>query len=185
MYKISVFGDNDVGKSACSCQFIQETFNDGYDPTIEKIFGGSLKIKQEIIEFEIFDTSGQDNYKCLRDFYIKLSDGFYFVFDLTNENSLKVLEGYIEQIQRNFDIEIFPCVLIGNKSELINERKISKRQIEAFQEKFFKIDYFEVSAKENKNIKESFQKLIELIHHHERIKKNSKKNSNKKFCKIL
>ena len=55
-----------------------------------------------------------------------------------------------------------PVILIGNKSDLKDERKVSYKEGENFAKKY-NIKFFECSAKEGINVKEAFQCLIDNI----------------------
>ena len=54
-------------------------------------------------------------------------------------------------------------VLVGNKLDLEDDRKVSKKEAEELA-KQHKMDYFETSAKENINIDEVMQYMIESIY---------------------
>ena len=43
------------------------------------------------VMLNILDTAGQEEYKALRDEYMRAGDGFLMVFDLTNEKTFKEL----------------------------------------------------------------------------------------------
>ena len=53
-------------------------------------------------------------------------------------------------------------IMVGNKCDLKSERKISKQEASQFA-KENNMNYYDVSAKENQNIDEVFQELMEQV----------------------
>ena len=131
--------------------------------------GADFKVKQinleeNIITLQIWDTSGSELYKRLSAFY-RNTKCCVLIFDLTNKTSFDSLEG----IRKTFldllypkEQEKYPFVLLGNKSDKIDERKVTENDIKQFCEKHPNITYFETSAKNNTNIDEAFYKIAEL-----------------------
>ena len=70
------------------------------------------------------------------------------------------LDKWLQNIKENSNE--CPLILIGNKSDLIKERKISKEQGENFAKKN-NIIFLEASAKNDFNVEKSFLKLGEII----------------------
>lgn len=66
---------------------------------------------------ELWDTSGQDKYRSVAKNFFRDSDGIFIVFSLADDNSLKGLEYWIEQVKDVLDPEV-PKILLGNKSDL-------------------------------------------------------------------
>lgn len=111
----------------------------------------------------IWDSAGQERFKSIAKSYFNKSDGVILVFDLTNIDSFNSIENWMEDLTKMKKEERCSTVLIGNKSDLRNEVVINKEMIETLVKKH-KIKYFEVSAKENKNIKCSFEYLAKEIY---------------------
>jgi len=66
--------------------------------------------------------------------YYRGSLGALLIFDLTNYESFEHLPQWIEEIRANIKNEV-PFLLVGNKSDLIDERAISLEEINNFTEK--------------------------------------------------
>ena len=61
--------------------------------------------KQVLIDWEtcvldILDTSGQEEYSVMRDQFMREGEGFLFVFDVNNAESLDKFTEWKEQIER-------------------------------------------------------------------------------------
>jgi Ras-related protein Rap-1A len=58
-YKIVVLGSGGVGKSALTIQFIQGSFVEKYDPTIEDSYRKHVEIDGKAAMLDILDTAGK------------------------------------------------------------------------------------------------------------------------------
>ncbi len=92
-------------------------------------------------------------------------------YDVTNKASFDNLSSWIKFIK---EIEQPIIVILGNKIDLGDEkRKVSYSEAEKFaKEQSF--SYFEISAKENTNIKHTFFSSISEISYFEPFRKNPK-----------
>lgn len=77
-------------------------------------------------------------------------------------------------------------VLIGNKSDLINEREVSTYEALEMSKKFG-CSYFETSAKYGTNIHEAFEGIVKSVQREEDMMNTVKKVNRKKVkgCQIL
>eukprot|EP01080_Neovahlkampfia_damariscottae_P006981 gene6981-11147_t len=166
-YKIAVCGGGGVGKSCLTIQFVQNQFVETWDPTIEDSYNKHVKINHKGAEhnimLNILDTAGQEEYKALRDEYMRAGDGFLMVFDLTNAKTFNELEQFRTQIQRSKDDDHPPIVIVGNKCDLPDDLKaVSTSEAQDLCNKWG-VKYMETSAKTRTNIDESFDVLIRSI----------------------
>jgi len=167
MFKIAVCGGGGVGKSCLTIQFVQNQFVETWDPTIEDSYNKHIKIPHNNVDhnimLNILDTAGQEEYKALRDEYMRAADAFLIVFDVTNSKTFSELEVFRTQIQRSKDSEFPPIVIVGNKSDLPEDLKqVTKKDAESLCQKW-KTPFIEASAKTRKNIDESFMTLVHEI----------------------
>ena len=63
--------------------------------------------------------------------FLKQVNGVVLVFDVTSEESFKSLTVWMEHIYENASFDI-PIVLVGNKIDLVEDRKVSTQQAEDF-----------------------------------------------------
>ena len=99
---------------------------------------------------------------------------FIWLFSL---NSFNDLELWIKDLKQNSspDIKIF---LIGNKSDLEDDRKVNKENAEKLKNDY-EFDYFnETSAKTGFNAKEIFVKAAQILYKDYVIYNNFKKSQN-------
>ena len=124
-------------------------------------------------QLELVDTAGSECFKALRYNYMSQCYGFMLVFDVTRSESLNELKEYVEAIQRLkyddldeplYGTNTFPCVIIGNKCDLIENMEITQAsQVQSFVEMELgmkHVPFFWTSAREYINIKESFHELV-------------------------
>ena len=159
--KILIVGDSNVGKTSLLLQYTDGVLPQKHVATI----GVEYKIKlvqyrDFNIKLQIWDTAGQERFHSITNNFFHNADGILFVYDISNENSFEGVKKWIKEAEEVGDF--FQKILIGNKCDLIDEREVSMSQLLTYcKEK--NLCYFESSAKENINLKEIFEKIIELI----------------------
>lgn len=160
---MAVCGGGGVGKSCLTIQFVQNQFVETWDPTIEDSYQKQIKVDKDIVMLDILDTAGQEEYKALRDEYMRSADGFLVVYDVANKKTFGELAEFRKQIQRAKDTP-FPCmVIVGNKCDLPPEdRQVTEADAQDLS-KEWKIPYLEASAKLRKNVDESFEEVVKMM----------------------
>jgi GTPase KRas protein len=77
---------------------VQNQFVETWDPTIEDSYNKQIKLTHNGVEhnimLNILDTAGQEEYKALRDEYMRAADAFLMVFDVTNQKTFSELEQF-------------------------------------------------------------------------------------------
>lgn len=179
-FKIILIGSISVGKTSIISRYITNTFNTSQQSTI------TVECKTKPIKFSndkvaslnIWDTCGQEKFRTITRQHYKKANGILLVFDLTNRPSFESVETWYKDIKDNApsDAEI---ILVGNKCDLINQRKISNEEGEQLADKFGMI-YKEVSAKNGDNIYLLFETISEkMIENFQNKSKESLNNLNK------
>ena len=117
---------------------------------------GYIDIKDKKIRVQLWDTAGQEKYRAItKNLFLKVQ-GVLIIYDITNENSFQNLKLWMNTIKEECDhMEI---LLIGNKSDLEEQRKIKKDEVIAFANEE-KLEYIETSSKTGENI----HKAINII----------------------
>lgn len=158
-FKIILLGDIAVGKTSILSRFCTNTYSSDYKCSIGVEFKvKSLNVDQSTIaDLKIWDTCGDERYRAVTRQYYNESKGVILVFDLTNKESFKKLDFWIEDVRVNSPEEA-SIILVGNKSDLVDQRKVSQKEIAEFANKK-KLDFLEVSAKTGTNISFLFEKL--------------------------
>lgn len=99
----------------------------------------------------------------MRDQYMRTGQGFLLVYAINNRVSFDEIDtNYYGQILRVKDKDWVPMVLVGNKSDMEDQRQVTTQEGEERAKKF-KCPFFETSAKLNSNIQEAFFTLVREI----------------------
>ncbi|MFW9825153.1 MAG: GTP-binding protein [Candidatus Thorarchaeota archaeon] len=166
LFKSIVVGDGGVGKTALTLRFSKGFFTEDYKMTI----GVDFHVKTISInsnegpiraKLQIWDTGGQERFSSIRPMYYRGSLGALLIFDLTNSASFDHLPGWIEEVRANVKIEI-PLLLVGNKSDLVDQRAVSLEEINKFTHDF-NLYYMETSAKTGEGVGDCFYILACLM----------------------
>lgn len=97
-----------------------------------------------------------------RELYMKTGQGFLLVFSITSASSFWELAELREQIRRIKEDSNVPMVLIGNKSDLEDDRAVPRPRAFAISREW-NIPYFETSARRRANVDEAFVDLCRQI----------------------
>ena len=175
IFKIVLIGDTSVGKTNILSKYLSNEFDPDTKATVGVEFGTKdFKIENNIVKVQIWDTAGQERYRSITNAYYKGAKGSLLVYDITNPKSFENLDKWLSDLKTNGDDNI-SIVLLGNKSDLEEERKIT---IEQGKEKaqFYKLAFMETSALNGNNIDKAFNELITDVykHHHEFFEKQTK-----------
>jgi small GTP-binding protein len=163
-FKLIIIGDPFVGKSSLLIKAIKKQFESSYNPTLGfDYFMIHVKIKNKILKLQIWDTCGQEIYQSLVSNFYRNSSLAFMVYAINDKKSFEHINNWLKEIKYNSnpDIKIF---LIGNKSDLENERIISKLEGENLCKKFGFEYFIETSAKTGLNAKEIFIKCAMVLY---------------------
>jgi len=162
-YHIVVLGAGGVGKSCLTAQFVQNVWIESYDPTIEDSYRKQIEVDGRQCILEILDTAGTEQFTAMRELYMKSGQGFLLVFSITSLASLNELYELREQIVRIKEDPKVPLVIVGNKSDLEEDRAVSRARAFAVSEGWGQAPYYETSARRRANVDEAFIDLCRQI----------------------
>ena len=163
LYKIIIIGDSGVGKSNILGRYLTNTFKQDTKSTVGVEFGSKKVTVNDVnIKLQIWDTAGQERYRAITSAYYKGSKGCFIVYDITSTQTFEDVEKWYEEINKSGDKGI-SIVLVGNKCDLEDERKVS---VEMGEEKARNLNcpFFETSALNNTQIEKIFQVISEDIY---------------------
>jgi Ras-related protein Rap-1B len=108
---------------------------------------------------------------------MKSGQGFLLVFSITSLASLNELYELREQIVRIKEDERVPLVIVGNKSDLEDDRAVSRARAFAVSEGWGHAPYYETSARRRANVDEAFVDLCRQIIRKDMAAHNSARHS--------
>jgi GTPase SAR1 family protein len=94
---------------------------------------------------------------------MKTGQGFLLVFSITSMTSLYELAELREQIRRIKEDDNVPMVLVGNKSDLEDDRSVPRPRAFKISQDWGNIPYYETSARRRANVDEVFVDLCRQI----------------------
>ena len=168
--KIIFVGDSGVGKTTMIKNLNEEPYQDLNESSIGiDFYSKKIKYKGTEIRLQIWDTAGQEKYRGLIPSYIRNAALIFLIYDISSKESFDNLTQWIEFIN---SYEKTKIVLCGNKIDLENERKVSKKQGEDYA-KEKNLVFHEVSALKDINMIKMFYRCIaELPYFDDKIDNN-------------
>lgn len=168
IYKIIVLGDPAVGKTSLLRAFTSKKFTKQYLPTV------GVNILKEQIELEIngnevqinlmlWDVAGQPQFYMLHRPYFNGADGMCLVFDVTRSSTFSNIKNW-QSTTIKYGLSGIPRMLVGNKIDLKEERKIIRPMAQHLAEKL-NASYFETSAKTGENVDKIFESIARTVFH--------------------
>ncbi|XP_053683978.1 ras-related protein Ral-a isoform X2 [Sabethes cyaneus] len=187
LHKVIMVGSGGVGKSALTLQFMYDEFVEDYEPTKADSYRKKVVLDGEEVQIDILDTAGQEDYAAIRDNYFRSGEGFLCVFSITEDDSFQATQEFREQILRVKNDENIPFLLVGNKCDLNDKRKVPLAECQARAQQWG-VPYVETSAKTRENVDKIFYDLIRDIANRKR--KNSEtvqqpKREKPRCCQLL
>ena len=162
IYKIIVIGDPAVGKTSLLDNFSSKKFKTQYIPTVGvNIVKEQVELDDGIVNLMIWDIAGQPQFYMLHRPYFNGADGMMLAFDITRSSTFSNVQNWYNTAQK-FGLSSIPRLLIGNKTDLQEERKIIKPMADHLAEKL-NCTYYETSAKTGDNVKLIFKKTAEIV----------------------
>eukprot|EP01088_Endostelium_zonatum_P012490 TRINITY_DN2672_c0_g1_i1.p1 TRINITY_DN2672_c0_g1~~TRINITY_DN2672_c0_g1_i1.p1 ORF type:complete len:222 (-),score=36.73 TRINITY_DN2672_c0_g1_i1:161-826(-) len=158
-YRLVVVGSGGVGKSCLTIQYIANRFIVDYDPTLEDSYRKQVEVDDKECVLDIIDTAGQDDFMAIRESYYLEGEGFLCVYDITSSPTFMDVEGFHSAILRVKVADKVPFILVGNKSDLENKRKVSKDQAQELAGKLG-CKFMETSAKSRENVDGIFMEIV-------------------------
>ena len=158
--KILLVGDASVGKTSLLLRYIDEHFPNKHMATV----GVEYRIKIFVyrgfkIKLQIWDTAGQERFHSITNNFFHNADGILFVYDITNKRSFEGIKIWITETEEFGNLK---KLLLGNKCDLKHKKNVSDDEVKQYcNEK--NMECYEISAKENINLKEVFERIVELI----------------------
>ena len=159
--KCVLLGETAVGKSSLINRFVSNTFKNDFKSTMLG-YCSSKEINFEKydrkINFEIWDTAGQEKYRALGKIFYQDSKVTLLVYDITRKDSFEALKNYWYKEVRDNSSQDVVLVLLGNKSDLYEYEEVTEEQAEEFAKSINAI-YQQTSAANGSGVKELFNMI--------------------------
>lgn len=153
-------GQGAVGKSCLTQQFVEERFQQAYNPTINHTFAKKVKVRGEEFLVTVLDTAGQDECSIFQPQYSIGTHGYVLVYSITDASSFHIVKIIYEKIH-SYAVDVV-LVLVGNKTDLEKDRQVPREEAQALAQEW-KCPFIECSAKKKDNVAKVFDTIMEEI----------------------
>jgi len=155
--KIILTGDYSVGKTSLILRFVENKFGQNYIATLGvQISKKSLDLNENTkMNFIIWDIAGQiTQMATYRPKFYNGANAALIVIDRTREGQLNSIEKWYNDIKKSLSRNL-PVVIVGNKSDLVDNIVISEAEIRDIAKKF-DFHYILTSAKTGEHVNDAF-----------------------------
>nr|XP_033813022.1 ras-related protein Rab-36 isoform X1 [Geotrypetes seraphini]XP_033813024.1 ras-related protein Rab-36 isoform X1 [Geotrypetes seraphini] len=176
MSKVVVVGDLYVGKTSLINRFCKDVFDRDYKATI----GVDFEIERFEIagipyNLQIWDTAGQEKFKCITSAYYRGAQVIITVFDLADIQTLEHTRCWLEDAQRENEPSSTLIFLVGTKKDKVSSAQCKHTECDAIRyANEMQAEYWTVSAKTGENVKEFFFRVAALAFEHSVLKELEK-----------
>ncbi|CAN8236829.1 unnamed protein product [Cochlearia groenlandica] len=162
VFKLVLIGDSGVGKSQILSRYARNEFSLDSKATIGVEFQTrTLVIDHKSVKAQIWDTAGQERYRAVTSAYYRGAVGAMLVYDVTRRQTFDHIPRWLEELRGHADKNIV-IILVGNKSDLEDQRAISTEDAKEFAEKEG-LFFLETSALNAVNVETAFTTVLTEI----------------------
>uniref|UniRef100_A0A1J3JYE3 Ras-related protein RABA4a n=1 Tax=Noccaea caerulescens TaxID=107243 RepID=A0A1J3JYE3_NOCCA len=162
VFKLVLIGDSGVGKSQILSRYARNEFSLDSKATIGVEFQTrTLVIDHKSVKAQIWDTAGQERYRAVTSAYYRGAVGAMLVYDVTRHQTFEHIPRWLEELRGHADKNIV-IILVGNKSDLEDQRAISMEDAKEFAEKEG-LFFLETSALNAVNVETAFSTVLTQI----------------------
>ena len=163
LFKINLVGDSGVGKTNLLLRFTEDNYSMS---SIISTIGLDFKIKtitldNKRIKLQIWDILGQSRVWTYCTSYFRATDGFIFVYSVTDRESFDHVPNWLLEIDKYSSGKVSQ-LLVGNKCDLVSERAVDYRTAKEYADSL-NMPFIETSAKCDVNVELAFVMMASLI----------------------
>ena len=170
--KVLVIGEMGSGKTSIIRQYVQGFFSEFYKSTIGVDFANKTITWDDTttISLQLWDIAGQERYGTMTHVYYQEATAALVVFDLTKEKTFEMVLNWKNDVDQKVftaDNKPIPCLLLGNKVDLIEEDPSKWQRTDEEMNEYCKtngfIGFYKTSARLKTNIEEAANFLVKYI----------------------
>ncbi|XP_058946760.1 ras-related protein Rab-38-like isoform X2 [Pocillopora verrucosa] len=167
LYKVLVIGEYGVGKTSIIRRYTEGSFTPNYKLTIGVDFALKVLYWDEMtkINLQLWDVAGHERFGHMTRVYYKYAIAAIIVFDLTRPPTFDAVLKWHWDVNQKVMLtneKPIPVLLLANKCDL-KEHPYDEERLNQFCQEHGFIGWFPTSAKEDQNIDEAMQLLVQAI----------------------
>ena len=161
-FKILIFGDDSVGKTAFTKRYCYNIFNPSERLTIGVDFHvKTIRSLGRTAKLQLWSVGGEERFRFLLPTYCLGANAAIFMYDITKPSTLDNISEWIRIVRsKGGDI---PIVLIGSKLYSGESRAVSKQEGISVAKKNNLSAFGEICSETGQNVDQAFKVLGELI----------------------
>ncbi|KAJ8338819.1 hypothetical protein SKAU_G00356050 [Synaphobranchus kaupii] len=164
MSKVVVVGDLYVGKTCLINRFCKDLFDRDYKATIGVDFEiERFELSGVPYSLQIWDTAGQEKFKCIASTYYRGAQVIIIVFDLADIRSLEHTRQWLIEAMTENEPGSCCVFLIGTKRDLLATAECQRVERDAIKMAAdMRAEFWSVSSKTGENVRECFFRVAAL-----------------------
>ncbi|MEE6521645.1 hypothetical protein FKM82_019909 [Ascaphus truei] len=160
VYKLVLLGSSDVGKSSVTLRYVKDEFRESIPTTGCAFFTQRVCLQNRTLQFEIWDTAGQERYHSVCHLYYRGANAALLVYDISRKETFLRAQLWLQELEKCFPHGELVIALIGNKSDLQEERQVSREDGQSFADTK-QLFFMETSARTGAGVQEAFEAVGE------------------------
>ncbi len=160
--KVTILGEGRVGKTSLLQRFAKGTFDEDSKSSISAAMLDLCVISPvngiTKVGLKIWDTAGQEKFRCIAPMYYKDADAVILVYNVTDAKSFSELQFWLDEVREKARENCIVAVA-GNQADRVEEEKVSLAEATEFANKNGAL-FFLTSAKEGMNVNDLFHEVI-------------------------
>lgn len=160
--KVLILGDAAVGKTALLLRITDKKYSTSIPINLDCrstdiIPRGSSNPRK----VTIWDTAGQERFRTITSSFYRDANGVLLAFDMCSRASFESVRQWSKEID-TYGHDLMIKILVGTKCDCAATRTVQKKEAMALANELM-MDYIETSAKDDINVTECIQRLVEEV----------------------
>lgn len=185
--KVIVVGDLAVGKTCLINRFCKDVFDKNYKGTIGVDFEmEQFQVLGVPFTLQLWDTSGQERYKCIASTYYRGAQVVIITFDVNNIRSLSHVKQWLKDSLQYNDPTAVQLFLVGTKKDLSSPAQYSQMECDALElAQEISAEFWAVSSLTGENVNEFFFRVASLAFENSVLAEMRERGSTSQIGKVV
>ncbi|PVG01523.1 P-loop containing nucleoside triphosphate hydrolase protein [Serendipita vermifera] len=150
-----------AGKTSLVVRFIESTWFEGYDYTIEESYRKKCNLDGEDVILDVLDAWYGAEYPSMVQQFVRACEGLLFAYSINDRESFEGMKAWSNTLLR-LTGDPPPVMVVGTKCDQELDREVTMQEAHEFATKLHGL-YIETSAKLDVNVESAFMNLVNLI----------------------